>query len=333
MHKISIVIPTVKYNEYLDSAIESCFTISHIEVEIIVSINGLTSEGFEKSKFYNNPLVVWKCSNKKTAPMHESINNAIGYATSDWLFILSDDDIILDGFLKNIDLKGFLDTNLYSTRINIIDETGKVISETPNYNKSYYEKEEALNLFFTQQLHHHISLFVFHKDMYKKCGPFSFTGYKNGYYIDTVFHGKIIANCNKIYASSNIVFSRRETSTQGSAKFYFNKEVNEYFNIIVEAFFKDDCFQYEALKRYGSKKAFYRKMLQYRFFTEYSKLNMKTYNQKASKKIEFLIKQLYWNTGLKFKLLSFLYAFKMEMFPSIPVKNIFLKLIRRIDAK
>lgn len=307
-NSISIVIPTVNYNEYIDRTIDSCLNLDYIKLEIIVSINNINVEGFKRSKHFENPKIRWECINKKTVPMHESVNNAISYASNEWLFILSDDDILVNGIFKEIDLNTFSTSTLYSTRINIIDENDAVVRENSKPKKEILTSLEAFELYFNNKIHHHISLFLFHKSMYRKVKKIVFAGYPNGYYIDTIFHGKLIANCDQIIMAQNIVFSRRESSTQGSAKFYFDQDVNDYFKIIVDELFKDEKFKHEALRRYGSKEKFYRKMIQDRFYTEWTKLHNPVYKQPFSKKLELLYNHiLYWNTGKKFKFFSVVY--------------------------
>lgn len=330
---LSIVIPTVKYSKYIDKTLKSCIEHNLSDsFEIIVSVNNSSFEEFENCKYFNNKFITWKCLHEETIPMDESINRALEFATCDWVFILSDDDCISNKFLEGIDLNRLSINSLYATRINIIDEKDQIVSVGKKYGKGVYSADEAMDLFFRKNIHNHISLLVFNKKLLEKTGKFKIQGYPNGYYIDTVFHGKALANCDYLYTADNIVFSRRESSTQGSSKFYFDKEVNDYFNIIVDAYFEDENFKKEALKRYGSREAFYTKMIQDRFYTEWSKLNKPVYNKSLKKKLEFLYKHLrYWNTGIGFKFYSFIYILKFELVKILPqsVKNKIKKLLGR----
>ena len=331
MNELTIVIPTIGYTRYLDQAIESCFKIKSIKLNIHVNVNS-TSEDFEKSLYWNDKRVIWRYTEKFFPSQRESINNAVENAKGDWLFILSDDDYILEDFFQNIDLKEFSRNTLYATRINIIDEFDVIQKENPEYEKSKYTKEEALSLFFKSRIQNHLSLFVFHRSMFEKIGKLVFTGYPNGYYIDTVLHGKALANCDYLYTANKVVFSRRESSSQGSAKFYFDKEVNNYFDIIINAFFEDENFKKEALKRYGKKKYFYKRMIQDRFYTEWSKLNKPVYNKSLKKKLEFFYKHLvYWKTGGKFKIFSFFYVifFGLNQYISPSLRNKIKKILGR----
>lgn len=330
---LSIVVPTVKYSSYFDETINSCLNLKlPYKFEIVVSVNNKDFSDFKNSIYFKNDKIIWKCLRKNTIPMADSINQAIEYSKGEWIFVLSDDDLILEDFLAEIDLLTLSKQSLYATRINIIDDKGNVIRENKQYTKKVYSTQEAVELFMKNQIHNHISLLVFHTSLLKRIGKFKLMGYPNGYYIDTVFHGKALANCDYLYTADKIVFSRRESSTQGSAKFYFDKEVNDYFNVIVDTLFEDANFKIEALKRYGTKKAFYKRMIENRFYTEWSKLNKSIYNKSFKKELEFLYKHMiYWNTGIVFKFHSIFYVFKYELIKHLPqsVKNRLKKLLGR----
>lgn len=311
-NKLSIVIPTLFYNKYLDEAIESCFEAKYIEPDVYVNMN-TKSEGFQKSKYWNSPKVRWRNNEKTNSSMYENVNDAIIHCKGDWLFVLSDDDIILPHFLKGVDLSTLGYNDLYLTRIDIINETGKVIRISKPLLKNMYNSREILDLFFSDQIQHHLSFLVFSRAMYEKVGGFPRNiGYPNGYYGDTIFHGKSFANCNFCYTASEVVFSRRETSTQGSAKFYFDN-VNDYFGLITDEFFSDKKFRDAAIMKYRNKREFCRNLMRQRFRVEYYKLSNSTFNKSWLKKIEFFYKQLFWDTGVLFKILTPLIMLKHEI--------------------
>jgi len=279
--------------------------------EIIVSVNNNSFGEFTKSKYFNTELIQWKCLHQEVVSMSDSINSAIKFSTCDWLFILSDDDCINKYFLKDIDLPNMCPYSLYATKINFIDENGRVFRENKGYPRKVYNGEETLDLFFLNKFHNHISLLVFSRKLLDAVGPFEIQGYPNGYYMDVVFHGKAFAACNCVYTSNNTNFSRRESSIQASAKFYFGEEVNDYFEIIVNNLFSNEKFNRAAIKRGFSKKKYYKKLIQERFQSEWSKLNRLAYNTSNYKKLEFLYKYLsYWKTGKIFKVFSFLHLLK-----------------------
>ena len=316
--EISIVIPTVRYTKYLDKAISSCLNLKYVKAKIFVNINS-SSKDFEQSLYWKEKEIHWRYIEKPTPIMIESINDALDNSRGKWLFILSDDDILHDNFLKGIDLNKFTNHSLFLTRINIINEDDILVRTNSEYTKNIYTKNEAMNMFFDLKIQNHLSLMVFSRELYEEIGKFCYSGYPVGYYNDTIFHGKAIANSDHIFTSKEVMFSRRESSFQGSSRFYFGKEVNTYFDVIVNAFFKDDKFRLEAIKRYSSKEKFFRKMLQNRFKSVWYKLNKPVYNKSITKKIEFLFKHIYyWNTGIYFKIYSFFFLLKVEISRIIP---------------
>lgn len=317
-NELSIIIPTHKYTKYLDKAISSCLSLKFVNSNVFVNINS-SSKDFEQSSFWNDERIQWRYIEKTTPLMYESINNAVDNSYGDWLFILSDDDVVHDNFLKEIDLNSFTYQSIFLTRTNIIDEYDNVVRTSEKYTKNLYTKGEAMEMFFNLKIHNHLSLMVFSRELFQKVKKFCYTGYPNCYYLDTVFHGKAIANSDQIFTSNEVMFSRRESSFQGSSHFYFGEEVNTYFDIIVNAFFEDKKFKKEALKRYGSKENFFIKMLQNRFKSVWYKLNKPIYNKSITKKIEFVYKHIYcWNTGIPFKIYSFLFLLKVEISKIIP---------------
>jgi len=300
--KLSIVIPTVKYTKYLDKAISSCLNLKYVEPKIFVNINS-SSKDFEQSSFWNDQRVQWRYINKTTSIMIESINDAVDNSDGNWLFILSDDDVLHHNFMKDVDFNNMTKQSIFLTRIDVIDVNDTIIRINKNYKKNIYNKDEAMKLFFNHEIHHHLSLMVFSRDLYEKIGKFTFSGYPNGYYNDTIFHGKAIANSDQVFTSKEVMFSRRESSFQGSSLYYFSKEINIYFKVIVDAFFKDENFKKEVLNRYGSKESFSRSEIQHRFDIDFYKFFYPIYNAGIKDKIKFIYSFLFfWDTGIIFKI-------------------------------
>jgi hypothetical protein len=307
MHKIAVVIPTARYNQFLDQAIFSCLNLKYVTVGVFVNINSSSKE-FQTSAYWSSPSVKWRYKDTPTNNMHESFNDAIDHSTGDWILLLSDDDILHTNFLSGIDVCNFSRKSIFLTRINIINDKNSKIRENRKYTSDKYSRDQAVELFFNNSIHNHLSLMMFSRSMYKNIGKFKNTGYPNGYYIDTVFHGIALANSDYVYTSPEIMLSRRESAFQQSSKFYYGKEVSQYFDKIIEAYFDDPIFKSEALQRYGTASNFKKQMLRSRFFTEWRKLNNQIYNNSFRVRLDFLMKYvLHWNTGIVFKLLSLLY--------------------------
>lgn len=317
MKNLTIVIPTVKYSIYLDLAIESVLKLSK-EFNILVWVNNNDLKDFERSKYYNHNETRWECLESETINMIDSINNAISHVNRGWIFILSDDDLIKEGFLKNIELNKLNVFDLYATRINQIDEAGKVISENPEYEKELYSHDEAVDLYFQNKFHNHLSLFVFHKKMFEKVGGFVFCGYPNGYYLDTVFHGKVVANCTKLYCENEVVFSRRISMNQGSSKFYF-ENINNYFNIIIDNFYEDSAFRNEAEKRF-TKEGYRKLLMKRRFYSVWNKIN-NLYRAPLKLRVKFIYSYLRdWDLDKSFKVFSIMSLLFISIRSLIPEK-------------
>jgi len=307
LEKITIVIPTIKYTSYLDEAIASCFNVQNIGYDIFVSINSV-SDDFRHSKFWNDERVKWSRTKQYFPSMVDSLNSAIKNSNGEWLFILPDDDLLQKGFLENVNRSLFTKKTLYATRINIIDVNNNILSVNDKYSMIKYKSHEMLDLFFKNQIQNHLGLFVFHKEMFDRVGCFKETGYKYGFYIDYVFHGKVIANADAIYTSNNIAFSRRENENQATAKFEIGKSVNDYFTIISDELFSDVNFRKHAGAIYKNKRIYKESLLKYRFFTEMSKLTNPTFNKEISKLIMLeLVFLTSWNVTFLFKIRSLFY--------------------------
>ncbi|MDB3957865.1 glycosyltransferase family 2 protein [Opitutales bacterium] len=310
--KLSILIPTVNHNKFIDKTIASCLNHSlSSSFEIIVSVNNLTLFGFEKSNYFKHKNIRWKCLRKQTVSMPESLNSGLKFCTCDWLFILSDDDCITKEFLQNFSLSHLNSNNLYTTRIRLVDENEHIIEEKEKYSKNIFSRNEALDLFFNDKIDHHLSTFVFNRALFDKTDGYHTSGYPNGYFIDSVLHCKLISNCESLHTADEVVFERRIFPNQSSMAFYFNKNVNIYIKNVVESFLQDENVTYQILKRYRTKKIFYRLFLKKRFKTEWFKLRKINYTNRLIKRSELIFFYfLYWDAGLLNKLHSIIFIIK-----------------------
>ncbi|MEX0383156.1 glycosyltransferase family 2 protein [Spiribacter sp. 1M153] len=295
---LSIVIPSVSYRSYLDEAIESCLSVSEHDVEIVVCVNNIGYNGFSKSNYFDSPLIKWHCLGQPVQPMWKSLNKAIERSSGRWIFLLSDDDVIRPNFLRSQALNEKDDFFLYATRVDIIDEKGRFVRRSGSPTPSEIHEFDPIELFFKRKFHNHLSLFVFSRVMYDKVGGFRDTGYPNGYFVDTVFHGQVLANCSAVYAEQSSVFLRRESLGQGSAKFYLGSVVNKYMSEVVTAFWDDATFADQCALRYRTKDGYFQELLYQRFFTEWSKLGKSVYGQRKVMRFYLLFSYLVlWAAG------------------------------------
>ena len=306
--KFEIIIPTNRFNRYLDEALSSCLSLKLSDKSIRVNINS-ESEEFKNSKYWNHSEIQWRYSDKKNMDMYESFNDAIRSSNAEWIFILSDDDVIHPNFLKNIDLNELNENDLYATRIRTIDENGIVLGVQERNQKISLDNKNWFDDYFNLKINNHVSLFLFSKKLFNKVNGFSKSGYPNGYFMDTIFHGKLVANSDKIIFSDEVCFSRRVSTFQETSKFYLDKRVNKYFDVIIDEMIKDNKFKVEILSRFTSKQHLKKHLLHLRFFTEWTKLNNPMFNVPRIKKLNFL-KSFYfsWEVSMKNKLISFIYV-------------------------
>ena len=105
--------------------------------------------------------------------MEKSWNFVIGFASKDWIFLLSDDDTIGSGFLNDIDFDKLTENSLYLTRTQIINEDNITNGKCLSPSKNFYQKDEILELFFNHKIQDHLSLMVFHRNLYKNIKGFN----------------------------------------------------------------------------------------------------------------------------------------------------------------
>lgn len=288
MTELTICIPCLNYTDYLIKTIESCLSIRNINIFVHLSFNSIElSKSFIESKYYNHPQISWFLTGKKVN-IHDSTHYSIMTSKGKWILFLSDDDLIHEKFLYEFDYKIMEEEDVYLTVIQGIDEKGNVkYTDMPLENR-IYSQEEIMKLFLKNELRMSASFMIFHKKFYEKLGPFCDTGYPNGYYGDNIFFGKILANCNKAFTSCNIDIKRREHINQQSSKFYFTKEVNNYFNVITQAMSQDANLKNYILKYFETIENFKTELKKYRIIIEWSKLHNKTYKANYLLKLKFL---------------------------------------------
>ncbi|MGL1887878.1 MAG: hypothetical protein OCD76_15290 [Reichenbachiella sp.] len=332
MQKLSIVIPTVQFKDILDETISSCLNLDQNCIEINIHINNSSNSSYLESKYWNSPLVKWYGGTYHSiAPIEESFSMAVNTASHNWIFVLSDDDVLKNNFLDFFNPDKFDQSTIFANRADIIDENSHVTRYNQDeMGRRIFNTKESVELFFDLKVHHHLSLFIFHKSLYSLCGPFENAGYPNGYYVDTVLHAKLMANCSRLVISPESNFLRRESNNQASAKFYFD-HVNEYFDIIVNSMMKDNSFKKEVSDKYKTRKKFKTQMMRNRFFSEWAKLGKPVYNKRTLLKWEFIRKHICnWGTGFYFKLFSLGYILLNPLEKIIPksLKNVLKSLIR-----
>jgi hypothetical protein len=309
----------VRYSIYIDQAIESCFNIEKdLCLEIIVSVNNESLDGYEISKYFDHPQVVWRCIKSKIQPMEKSWNFAIDFASKNWIFLLSDDDLIGSEFLNDIDIEHLKEDSLYLTRSMIINENSDIVGRCLSPPKKFYKRKEILDLYFAHRIQNHLSLMVFHKNLFNKIKEFTYCGYPSGMYIDTVFHGKAFANCTNVYVAKKTVFYRRQSSFQQSASFYSDSKVNMYFETLADTYMRDDKFSETVISRYKSKNKFKDYIVKLRFLDDWVKLHNPIYKKNLFYKIKYLLNFIFlWKLNFNNKIFCIFFVFYFPVRSSV----------------
>lgn len=319
---LTIIVPTLRYSLELDEAIESAIAHLNKNIQIVISINS-EKESFVNSKFWKNSLVSWIRVDKYKDSIEKSLNFAVNQVKTPWVFILSDDDKLTRNFPSNLDFNKLMADEIIYLERNLLIENN-ILNVLPKYKKSTFKTKDFINYFFNHSISHSISSFIFSRKLFSKVGGFIHAGYPNGYYVDTIFHGKLIANASNIHCTNSISYLWRVSINQGSSKFYFQPTmVNSYFKTIARLCYKDKKLKKYIDEHFINIENFRIFFQQQRFFTDLSKLSSKAYNVSLSKKIIFIISFLRWDVSLMFKVKGlFLFIF-------FPLKKIFNPLLTK----
>src|SRR3974390_116848 len=91
---VSIIIPTHRRPQMLNEAVASALAQTFQDFEIIIVLNGASGESFEMARrFEQNPKI--KIVEMEDSTLAASRNFGLGFAQSEWVAFLDDDDIWL----------------------------------------------------------------------------------------------------------------------------------------------------------------------------------------------------------------------------------------------
>lgn len=135
---VSIIVPTLNRPDYLKITLDSIFTQTYPNIEVIISDNGSKEDiqhiihTIEKG----SKNVVFR-RNEITVPINEHINQCIEYANGKYWIIISDDDLISSNFIeelvKLLELNPNCNVGISATRIIDIDGNKKYDMPVPNW--------------------------------------------------------------------------------------------------------------------------------------------------------------------------------------------------------
>lgn len=147
---VSIGLPVVK-TEFLEESIRSCLSQSYDNFELIIQNNAKhkSEKGRIKnivSKFIDSRISYFE--NEVQIPMIQNWNSILNKAKGNYFSILCDDDYWENEFLQEIInvAKVYEDTNIFHSRIAIIDKDRKVVRITENYP----EYEEGIDFIYNK---------------------------------------------------------------------------------------------------------------------------------------------------------------------------------------
>jgi glycosyltransferase involved in cell wall biosynthesis len=125
---VSIVIPTYNRKKYLEKSVNSVYSQTYENLEIII-LNNNSSDGTEE---YLNSLSdkrVKVISREKNIGGIENIRSSTDYASGKYLIVLSDDDLIYPNLVEIAvnDLESNLDSVFWFSSTEIIDENDQSI--------------------------------------------------------------------------------------------------------------------------------------------------------------------------------------------------------------
>lgn len=135
---VSIIVPTLNRPDYLKITLNSIFTQTYLNIEVIISDNGSKEDiqhiihTMEKG----GKNVIFR-RNESTVPINDHINQCIEYANGKYWIIISDDDLISPNFIeelvKLLELNPKCNVGISATRIIDIDGNKKYDMPVPNW--------------------------------------------------------------------------------------------------------------------------------------------------------------------------------------------------------
>ena len=171
---ISIVIPTYNGEKYVEQAIKSALAQTKPAAEIIVSDDNSTDRTLDICKSYSDKIKIFTNSKGPSAIVN-GWNTAISHATSDFITILHQDDLLDPTFLEEINraYHAHPDVKHFFTPCRYIDENGDIIEKKHDNCSGIiyrYTGQEYANAYILSSPHiHRCPGVITHRDIFKKC--------------------------------------------------------------------------------------------------------------------------------------------------------------------
>ena len=127
MPKFSIIIPVYNVEKYIKKCLDSVFSQSYKDYEVIVINDGSTDKSMDIAKEHNVKII-----NQKNKGQSAARNNGIKHATGDYLIFLDSDDYWEKDLLKELNKSLKNKPDVIRFQINEVYDDGKIKS----YNES-----------------------------------------------------------------------------------------------------------------------------------------------------------------------------------------------------
>lgn len=172
--KISVVIPTYNGSRFVAEAIESVLKQTRPADEIIISDDNSTDNTLEICSRFGDKIKIFRNENGPSGFVN-GWNNAMAYATGEYISILHQDDLLAPEFLENITtaIDKYPDVKHFFTPCNYIDGHGDVIKSPDEYCNGelhyYTGLEYARAYMFVKDHIHRCPGVVTHRDIFSYC--------------------------------------------------------------------------------------------------------------------------------------------------------------------
>ena len=183
MPEISVTIPSYNHAAYIGHAVESVFTQSHTDFELIVVDDGSTDNSLEVLSGFNDPRL--RVLTQPNQGAQAAIKSGLREASGEYLAILNSDDLYHPQRLaKTLEvLKADRQIGLVGSYIEIIDRTGKPLGVKHGYadsspwllevpERSFRAGNDLHKALLTENYWSTTSNFVFPRHWFESVGEF-----------------------------------------------------------------------------------------------------------------------------------------------------------------
>jgi glycosyltransferase involved in cell wall biosynthesis len=212
--EISVVMPTIGRENYIDIAIESLLSQDTLFDEIIIFDNSIAQNLKEISIFCDNPFIRWEKSGKHVNVI-DSCNNAVKYATKEFVTIMGDDDILYKHFV--FEAKKLIDSGYSMILLPFLfcNNNGDTLSLFKN---SQLFHSITSTLFRAKRMEGKFEMMlpgvIFKKNNFNKVCGFESTRFPNNIYSDEFMWFKLSLLEDEIGCSDRVCWSYRIHSGQ-----------------------------------------------------------------------------------------------------------------------